>query len=317
MTYPLYVDDLGHGQVAAQPPGLISNATSYCFAFDIDAAQAQKTVDYFLNAPAGGAVEYAMLGNSALVTFMHADKLSAVGQVVGWLPDGECAFWLPLIGRTGNGSERFVMWNPYLAIDNSEGMVTAREAWGWRKFLGPVTVPQPGQGTLFTATARIYKTFSPTTEGINETLVTLQQDGVFSLGEMIWQDIGEAFRALHALWTGGQAPLRAHGWQLVFDLAKHFVHLNPTVPMVNLKQFRDCADFTRACYQGIIESTCTVLKVHGGGLLPGKYKLHITPCASHRINDDLGLPQDAETRFAAWIRMDFTADAGVEVWRAG
>lgn len=313
----MYVNDLGHGQVAAMPPGIINQATSYLFGFAIDIKKAQKTVDYFLNAPAGGAVTYALLGDAAMMTFMHADKLLAGGQVVGWLPDSECAFWLPLIARTGGGPERFVMWNPYLAIDNSEGMVTAREAWGWRKFLGTVTIPAEGSSAPFEATARIYKTFSNDTEGLDETLVSLRQDGVLSPGAAVWRDIRGAFDAIGKLWTGGDSVLKAHGWDLVFDLWKHFAHRNPTVPMTNLKQFRDAADFGRACYQAIIENTCTVQKIHGGGPMVGKYTLHITECASHRINDDLGLPQDAEARFAAWVKMDFTADAGVEVWKAG
>jgi hypothetical protein len=316
-NYPKYVDDLGHGQVAAQPPGYINNATSYCFGFDIDAAKAQKTVDYFLNEPAAGAVTYSVLGSTAMVTFMRAEKLLCA-QVVGWLPDSECAFWLPLVGRTGkDGPERFVMWNPYLAIDNSEGMVTAREAWGWRKFLGTVTMPDPGSPARFEATGRIYKTFNQDTEGVDETLVVLQQDAVLQLGEAVWLDLGAAFKAFMSMWTGGQPVLKAHGFELMIDLWKHFGGGRRNVPMVNLKQFRDAADFTRACYQAIIESSCTVVGEAKGGPLLGKYRLHITECASHRINEDLGIAQDAESTFGAWVTMSFTADAGVEVWRAG
>ena len=89
------------------------------------------------------------------------------------------------------------------------------------------------------------------------------------------------------------------------------------VPVVNLKQFRDCADSARACYQAIVESTCTPsnLKLRS---LPGAWQLDVHPCQSHPLCDELGLdPGGADAFFAAEVDMDFSADLGREVWRAG
>ena len=89
------------------------------------------------------------------------------------------------------------------------------------------------------------------------------------------------------------------------------------MPIVNLKQFRDAAVPTLACYQSLVESTCTVRALHGGGILPGPFTVRITVCASHRFVEDLGLAgSELEVPLAFRVSMDFTADLGRVVWQA-
>jgi hypothetical protein len=313
-----YVEDLGHAQVTALQPGVVTGAHTCAFAFDVDTAAVQRTVDYFLNAPAGGAVRYSMLGPSVFLTFMHADRLSSGGQVTGWIPDAEAAFWVPLLAHGGDGQhgDRLVFWMPYIIIDNSEGMVTGREVWGFRKSLGTVTLPHDAADPApYTATARLYRTFSSETEGEDALLLRLERQGPMDAAQEVWNGARDAIERFVSLWSGGAGHLPVHGLSLTFHALEQL--LRGEVPMVNLKQFRDAADGTRACYQAIIESTCTTRKLYRAGLLPGEYALHITPAASHRIAEDLGLPAAPRSRFASWVLMDFTADAGREVWRAG
>src|SRR5262249_21359764 len=59
--------------------------------------------------------------------------------------------------------------------------------------------------------------------------------------------------------------------------------------MVFLKEFRDAADGSLACYQQIVEARARVLEVGGAGVLTGPYEVKIHAFDSHPIAADLGL----------------------------
>ncbi len=91
--------------------------------------------------------------------------------------------------------------------------------------------------------------------------------------------------------------------------------------MINLKQFRDAVDSTKACYQALVESPCQLDKWTGGGLLSGEFEIEITTCDSHQIVTDLGLGKlgsgDSTVirpLFGCWIQLNFSTLAGAIIW---
>jgi hypothetical protein len=314
-SYPPYIDDLGHGQGCMAFPGAMKDSHAYLFAFQGDAPAIQSLVDKFLNPPNNDEIEYSLIGDSVFITFMHVEKLSSEVDVIGYSDDHECGIWVPLLARPKNGMERIVFWMPYIVIDVYEGMVTGREGWGYRKCYGNVTVANsPAEADLFEAATHLFRTFSPQTEGRVETLVTVRRDPGSEDGHTSeWTKLADAARDIKQLWTGG-TPAKVHLWQILIDVAIHL--LKEQVPIVNLKQFRDVQDSTRACYQAITEAGIGIHKFKGGGFLKGTYTLDILPAASHPIAQDLGIAVPARAQWAIWALADMSADTGKEVWKA-
>jgi hypothetical protein len=93
------------------------------------------------------------------------------------------------------------------------------------------------------------------------------------------------------------------------------------IPVVSLKQYRDAAAPDRACYQAIVSAVMRITKYHGGGLLPGRYRVRVHDYASTPIVRELGLALSAdgtvEPRGAYWIAFDCTYGEGENLYVAG
>ena len=322
-SLPLYVSFHGHAEQSAMPPGKVKNGRCYYFGFPCDPTATQRFIDSHLNAPAGGAVRYHLLGNRALISFLRSDKLFSTGQVTGYVEDLECGVWVPMVVQQANAdpSYRLALWMPYVFINNSAGMCTGREVWGFRKEIATFTIPMdPSDATTFVANATLFKTFAPETHGQLEPLVRIHRSEKKGIEEGAWQGATEAFEAIaHAL-TDGTGHLKVHGLEedieLLLELEELVLERN--VPVANLKQFRDAEDPTRACYQALVESPIHLDALHGGWFLDGHYSLSITDCASHRIAQDLGLKTSSGLPLdvAFYVDFDFSAKAGKVVWEA-
>jgi hypothetical protein len=316
-AYPAYVSDHGFAEQCTATPGEVEGATVFAFALRIvDTARAQATIDRFLNQPSAGAVRYELLGELALVSFLSADKLICGSEAIGWQPDREAAFWLPLIARgPAHLSDRLVFWMPFIAISVAQGMITGREVWGFRKELGEIDVPAIDADPLhFEAQAMVFDPLANSTQGKIAPLVTVDGPGEPGGLAQVWDDLETAGRAAYDLWQGAGGFKLDGG--LIVDTIGHL--LRGEVELVNLKQFRDAFDSTLACYQALIEGPCTVTRFGGAGLLPPGFTARIPDWASHRIAWHLGLPmtETIPVEFGSWVKMDFTAAAGREVWRA-
>lgn len=314
MTLPKYVSDYGRAEISLELPGIMNGTHAFVFAFPGDPATIQKLVDTFLNEPAQGAVEYSLLGDQIFTAFLHVDQLTSNLELMGYTTDHECGIWIPLLARGGGAGDRIVIWMPYIVIDWQQGMVSGREALGYRKTMGEVIIPlNPADPASFAVKTNVFPTFSTTTKEVFETLLTIQRHGSMGTLAAEWTEFTQVIGALKDAWTDlGQ--LHAHRWQVAIDLAKLAFEME--IPIVNLKQFRAAHDTTLACYQAIIECGIGIHGFHGGGLLAGDFVLDITAVASHRIAADLGLAVPLKADFGLWLSLDLSADPGREVYRA-
>jgi hypothetical protein len=86
------------------------------------------------------------------------------------------------------------------------------------------------------------------------------------------------------------------------------------IPMVFLKQIRDCTAQADAAYQAVVEAPAHLDRWGGGGFTATKYRVAILPCDSHPIAADCGLPATPfSSAVAFWVQMDFTMMPGTVV----
>jgi hypothetical protein len=317
-SYPRYVSTLGYAEQCSPAPGAVLGATTYAFAYHVeDLGRLQATVDHFLNEPAGGEVTYTVLGPLIFNSFLHAEKLTSTVEQIGWQPDDEMAFWVPLYAQgPGPGRDRLVFWMPYIVISVSEGMTTGREIWGFFKQTGDTDIPAKSDPALnFQSRALVYDPLASTTEGRVEPLVSVSGPG--KKGGLVaeFDSIAGMMKGFHELWSGGPEGLPTGNGGFILNTLEHL--LRGEVELVNLKQFRDAWDSSKACYQAIIEGPCTITALRGAGLLPEGFSATIPDWASHRIAYHLGLPLSGPIPavFGTWVEMDFLASPGREVWK--
>jgi hypothetical protein len=303
--------------VESEPPGVILDARVQAFGFKGQVEAMDALLDRYLNVGAQDGLVYRTVAPLVVMTFLKG-RLTSSSDPYGWLPDTECAFWMP-VASILNGKVRGISWfMPWVWVNSAAAMQTGYCVWGFAKSIGSCDIPDPrASDARFQMSTYVFDTLSPQTEGVVRPLLTLskRKETLFEHLEHGLSGVSQVFsaagRALEG-WISGQAkPSMDLGRELIGDL------LHPKVPVVNMKQFRDCAEPTRACYQSIVESTCTPSDMHMK-FLPGEWRLDVLPCASHPLREEFGFSGDSiDAIFAAEVDMNFTADLGKEVWRAG
>lgn len=321
---PKYISDLGHGQICYDVPLAISDVTAYGFVLKCDSDKVQHLLDTQLNAVSDGAVTYTALP-FLIHAYLDARHCTSTSEVIGWLPDHECAFLIPVIERKpGSWSRpRLKIWVPYLLIDQMAGMVTGREVWGYRKSYAFVKTPdRPAVPDLFYGETMLFKQFSTATEGHWGKLAETRQISNSGSIPSNWRNPGDAIVDVIEKLAG---EISGDVLDLLRPLISAIVSFRtPSIPMVNLKQFRDAVDSTRACYQALVDSPCQLDAWHGGGFLDGEFEVEITTCDSHRVVEDLGLADNVgadstiiKPLYGFYAQIDFSTPPGSIVWQYG
>lgn len=312
-------------EVVHQQPYACLGTQLYGFYLRGDAAtMQQRLVDPILNAPTGGRVDYRVLTDYVMVTYAFASRGTSLlppDNGVGWVPEKSWTAWIPLVAvkkELGiSVAERLVFYPAYICVDNSWSIAAGREVYGFPKSHGPLDIPKAGEPpTAFSASALVMKVFGPNNEGEIAPLMQVTQTAQSTRSETRWRDLDEAVKAIAHMWSAHSGQWIVPGLDLIVDILR--LVTKEEVPGVFLKQFRDAADGTRACYQAIIEAGSFVTSFHSGGLLTGTYTATIADYDSHPLASDLGLaagPVPLELAFEA--NFDFTVRGGREVWRAG
>jgi hypothetical protein len=310
VTGPAFIPWLGHGAAALAPPGVFTGAKANMFVFDADTAAMQALADTLLNPAGGGVVRYDALAPFGVVSFMDIARCTSGTDVVGWLPGRETAFWVPLLERHADPThDRVVMWAPYIFISYAIGMVVGREIWGWPKVIADITVPGDNPATpWFDCATTYFPTLSADTEGVTGSLFRVIPPSPDMAPVSVWRTGEDAFQALVS--------------ELLSDLAKALIDklgLNPQLPSVALKQFRQPGAAQTACYQAICDSPIEITAFSDGGPWTGAFSLQITTCESHQIVADfLGRAPDPGVTtlpvvYAAWFDLDFQALTGGDI----
>ncbi len=318
---PLYVDD-EVGFPVFRGPYLQSQAQMAVFFLPADRAQLSALCDRYLNLPTGGALRYTPLLSSVVMIYAEMRVASQDGrdQQVGRLAETELSFWLLTAAARQVGStylpQHLAWFLPYLLVDESNAIATGREVYGFNKQMAVFEKAANIQQPEFAADVLGFQQFDPAAEAQPQRLLTLRPAAGSSVGAGGggWADWEAARAAL-----SGELLRRIAGEadDPTIEMAARLA--TQSAPLVFLKQFRDAADTSRACYQAVIEAPVGVEQFAGGDYLPGVSTLRVNPLVSHPLARRLGLrlvDGEQQTTLGAWLKLDFTLGAGVEVWRA-
>ena len=245
ITLPKYVElqpDTCHLQ-----PFLCRNVQMYGFLLEGTQSCLQQVVDYRLNNPSGGKLNYQAVSPLVMLTFALVAQGSSTqlpDRDMGYIPETSCTFWLLLkrlkfVEPGERWEESYVFFPPFIIVDNCFSVTAGREIYGFPKQQGAFSVwpSLPGGAInpappLLSVAADALFSFNPISKATMWNMVEINRlDGPTQTGKPVGvSDIVSA-------WLGTTTQTGSGGIDVVF-----------------LKQFRDAADGTRACYQAIIEA---------------------------------------------------------------
>ncbi|MBN1178933.1 MAG: hypothetical protein JXD18_06965 [Anaerolineae bacterium] len=310
---PLYVDD-GTGWPVYRGPYLQRNAHIAAFLLPADGRKLAQMCDRYLNDPANRAVEYAPLVPNVFVLYaeMSIASLDARDQALGWTRETELSFWVPTVARASVGgllvTDHLAWFLPALVVDNPYAIATGREVFGFPKLFGQFEKPADIRRPEFDASVWGFERLGPDAEGGMRPWLDVRRTGDGEAART-WSSWDEAWAEGIDLLLGGTEPS-----------ARVLAMDEMDVPLVFLKQFRDASDTQRACYQALVEAPARVQQFYNGGPLEGTYHLTFHALESPALPQMLGLPLDASGALQAitglWVHLDFTLEAGTELWSA-
>lgn len=321
MTLPNYIPR--GGDLIMSPPLVLKSTTMYSFLVAADYGALQKMVDEQLNAvsASAGVVYKPLLPMAAIVCAGADDSASTTppDSQKGWMGERDFGVWVPVVaGEVKDGAwkpKRICWYLPYVFVDNVAAMATGREVYGFFKQIASLAMPPtPRSRGMFSIDALVIPTFTPQSQAENLRLMTITstQDSAAPEGE--WKSVREAadavWEALKKVWfdSANKAELAITTWDLMKNLLEDL--LTGDVPLVFLKQFRDCGVAAKACYQAVVEAPAHLQRLYAGWFTH-PHDISITPADSHPIVSECGFAgQQIRSPLGFWVKMDFVMQPG-------
>ena len=214
------------------------------------------------------------------------------------------------------GIPKFYWYSPYIVVDNPWSMATGREVQGLPKTFGQIAMPADAAdpSNPLSATTMVLEKFDPGEETRDACVLSVERKGEAG-GATHWRDLHEAWRDLFETLSKDSAIAAVGGVEVALGLLEG--EGPEDVPLVFLKQFRDVADSSSACYQAIVAASCKVTAFRSGRRLGGTFTLAAANFRSHPIASDLGLANDSvSVDLPFFVDIDFDMETGRELWRA-
>jgi hypothetical protein len=313
MPMPAYVDE---PSVQTLPgPIAFDGLTMSTFLLDADLTIVNALCDSLIEGPSGGRVRFTPLAPVVVMSF--SDFRSAVFVDFpnrGSASERELSFGVPgLYAVYDEGGAlvetAFALFMPFLFLDNPVAMLTGRESYGYFKQQGSIGLPSDPGSAGFTAGVYGCQKFG-VDAWTEQPLLTLERVAGPVAGNLglPWLNPLMAAAALVErilIGLGGQAPsIGVFGNFLLGQL-----------PQIFLKQFRDIAVGTRACYQAIALANYSVTNI-ASVALEDRYSITLETLQSTPVAAALGLAPPAETGLGVRIVMDMTLEPGRVLWQA-
>ena len=288
---------------------------SFPLAADLDSLQA--LCDKCIATPSGGAVRFHPLLPTVLMNLTDfPDAFFPAVAAHGRGKERELSFGIPglYICREGILPEiGFAMFMPFLFLDSPVAVATGREEFGFFKLQGALKLPTDPGSTGFTVDVYGCKTFEPGVFWEECRLLTLTDTGEPAMADigLPWTTVADAGARL------ATALLRAADDRIAaLAAAEPFAGLVlGHLSQIFLKQFRDIADGTRACYQAITLARYAITRLHSVALV-NRYQMALQALDSSPVAAALGIGNPGETAIGVKVVMDMRLDPGRELWRA-
>jgi hypothetical protein len=315
MANPDYVNR-GGIQCYAQPYSA-KKARAYGFLIEVDQNAVQRNVCYKLfNIPSGGKLKYVPVLPYVMLTFTHIQHLASTLEPyasMGCYSESELAIAVLMWDEVSQSAA----WTyPYIWVDNPLAMVMGREVFGIPKEIGWFYPPLNSQtdNDVFTVSTLVARKRYPPNEAYQQQIASvmrtdhLNSNPIANFAHTLKDMAGEALTAANLVATiTKKLPF-------VIDMNNMDIDL----PIAFLKEIRDVADGTKACYQSIIKAMLHVERIEDYRFLPGCYEAKLGQFDSHPICSDFGLPVDKAipVLFGFCSMYDFTLGNGTNIWTA-
>jgi hypothetical protein len=310
------------GRATAPPPFSCMGGTVRSLMLQGDQARIAELVGRMFNEPAGRGVDYRAIGSQVLLMigeFEHVTSLTPPFDRWGSVRETQASFWIPVVaGRELGGAfvaERLLLAVPFILVDNPMSYLGGREAYGYAKTMGRFA-PASGLGERVVIEA-FGGDFGRGQGADWRELLTLEErpNGARGAGDPLVEGTAGLVDAL----VGGLPSLNGDGELILPDvrLGAGLVDdmVSGRVGQVFLKQLRDAADGTRACYSSVVEAPVQIERVRSR-VSPSDWSIAIHPLDSHPLGAELGLA--SQTALAAFdVEIDFVVEDGVEMGRVG
>ncbi|MCB2205097.1 acetoacetate decarboxylase family protein [bacterium] len=311
-AYPPYITRGGE-QVFCQP-FLVKDVDSHCYVLQADINALAAMCDRYLNTPLAtlgdGKTIYRPFSSFVMLSFSHLTQTHAERPPEAWFEEHEAILWmLTVAGREEAGvfiADRFAWFTPYIFVDSPPAMLAGEIIYGFPKAIANVSLGQTPEAP-FTVDTTVVAHYGYDSQATMQRLLTLRPANPASGDHTELQTLEETVRTALA-----RLPKEHHKFVLP-DL--HFLTsaiedlFKGRMPVVALKQFRDAADGTRACYQAIVEFDLTMSNLHGMSVRFDPWELEIADYQSHPIVKDFGFTGSTVPTFVS-TRMQYDLQLG-------
>jgi hypothetical protein len=294
-------------------PYLQKDVNLAAFVFHADLESLKSHCDRTLNSPEPVSYKYIPLMSNVIMVYadMLVSSLDERDVKIGFIPETEVSFWLLTLAmqKTSNGYiPHHLAWHlPYLLVDESNSIASGREVYGFNKLGAEFTKPKDILTPEFSTDVLGIKKFDPTSIAQKERLLVLNRIPEADNSQGASKDWAALMNAFSGMLMSNFRPDLNAG---IIEFAAHALLDN--IPLVFLKQFRDSSDTKKAVYKSLVEAPIRVSEFREGALFPGNFSLNINHLDSHPVAKLFGLIDKQDSKFSAWIKVNFVLEKGIE-----
>ena len=309
------------GETLRLPPYKFNKLEIRSFPLLADPAKLQKLVDQ-LNIAPPEVCEFRAVGNVAFMQLAVYPYLESEPDPSGWFTENELSFnLLVACGKRVDGvfvPNALAYYFPFIYVDNDWAIATGREVFGYPKIASEMHFGAAGETEIFSL-----QTLALPVQGADE------QARIVKLVEIVETEQLDGWRKIVAevegvvsefsdLIFGPNGIVADASLGLLESFASTFG--KQQIGIVSLKQFRDAADPSRACYQALVSTQFKIDTWHQCAPMPGKFAARILREASMPIIESLGLTVGADGLVATLqpfvMQYDCTVTVGTNLYVA-
>ena len=311
----------GPSNLELVPPYKFNKLEIRSFPLLADPAKLQKLVDQ-LNIAPPEVCEFRAVGNVAFMQLAVYPYLESEPDPSGWFTENELSFnLLVACGKRVDGvfvPNALAYYFPFIYVDNDWAIATGREVFGYPKIASEMHFGAAGETEIFSL-----QTLALPVQGADE------QARIVKLVEIVETEQLDGWRKIVAevegvvsefsdLIFGPNGIVADASLGLLESFASTFG--KQQIGIVSLKQFRDAADPSRACYQALVSTQFKIDTWHQCAPIPGKFAARILREASMPIIESLGLTVGADGLVATLqpfvMQYDCTVTVGTNLYVA-
>ncbi|OLE36555.1 MAG: hypothetical protein AUG48_07005 [Actinobacteria bacterium 13_1_20CM_3_68_9] len=316
---PAYVEY--GGRATAPGPFLSLKGRLRSFLLEGERTRIEDLVRRTLDEPAGPEVAYRAIGSNVLLMVGGFERVSSMASPFdrwGSVSEIMAAFWVPVIAGRDLGetflAERLGLAAPYVFVDNPMSYLGGRETYGYAKTMGRFDPPdgigerqrmEAFGGDFGRDEGAAWRLFLEISADGKKGSASERADSLDGPEALVRQ------LAPQALERNAKGEVVLPGVRLAASLLDDM--LEGRIRQVFLKQFRDAAQGTRACYQSVVEAPIELKRV-SLRRSSRDWDVMIRPLDSHPIGQEMGVTSQRAI-LALDGELDMVVETGVEIGR--